>query len=135
MEVYMTSNVTKWNYQRGNLIGGEWYNISFKALQPPRVLTEKDLMLHFSGRPRHTGRESLGCIAASGNYKEKIKWICIDADEQREFDSVMNKLVPCLDSFNISYIIEYSQESRCHFWIPTETIDLELGNQFMSFLL
>ena len=110
-------------------------------------LRREHLISHFSGKPEYKKKilpKSLGggevpavwgsygmSLNLSSNY---VKFVGIDADEDKFVDLFFDHLKPQLDKFEIEYIEEYSSNSRAHYWFAVDDIEQKyvaaLLNQF-----
>ena len=85
------------------------------------TITDHMLMQHFSQKPVEERYYVYGCLGILGDKtRERVKFICFDADEPWQIEETHNKLLPALRAFNIEYIKENSREGRMHIWIMVD---------------
>jgi hypothetical protein len=92
--------------------------------------TRQDWFDHFSQKPRNTYTHIYGSMAMVGLFTGRVvKWICFDADNEEEYDTIINKVIPWLKDREVQYLLEYSQAGRCHLWVFVEAIDYSVAER------
>ena len=140
-EKFFHGTVTKWGRQwrACNEHKEPFGDVSFQDYRKtPKILTDQCLIDHFLAKPHFSEAWEqedngkwrkipaiFGSYGAALRYTgDKVKVICIDADQDKFVDLLEEKVEPWLLANNINFIREYSgsiDKPRAHEWIFVDT--------------
>lgn len=94
------------------------------------TITDNLLLKHFSQKVETAKDYYYGTLAVIGEWPV-VKWICIDVDDPWQVEVAQNKILPQLEAYGITYLIEPSRDDRKHIWFMTN-ISQDLAEKFMT---
>lgn len=94
------------------------------------TITDQLLLKHFAQTPEEGREHDWGSLAVIGEWPV-VKWICIDVDDPWQKEVSRDLIIPMLEKYGITYLLEPSRDGRHHIWFMTN-IEVETAEKFMT---
>lgn len=128
-------NNPRWGIQKITDLGDEKgfrYAEQTKSYYRPNLNHYRD---HFCGVPIPISKGHRGSLSVYLSNSEKLKMICIDADNEQQREALLQKVVPELRHRGADPIIEYSGQDRAHVWVKVSLVSATIAEAFISDVL
>ncbi len=94
------------------------------------TLTDQLLMSHFSQQIEVARDYEYGTLAVIGKW-DTVKWICIDVDDPWQKEASRDYILPTLQKYGITFMLEPSRDNRHHIWFMCN-LSVETAEKFMT---
>jgi len=95
------------------------------------TITDQLLFQHFNQELVYSRYYDYGSVAVLADKWPVVKWICFDADSEKQIEDTWTKLLPALTQYGITYLVENSREGRMHIWVMTD-LTVQTAERFCS---